>query len=654
MTCTKTRSTYLIIATLFINSCGETYNVQNPIKGYAALIYSEPDDTTSDWINHRFEYIIEDPPTRNKSSKIFGYRNIYAIGSTSEYLDVKDWAISNGISYEDIILHAKINYTPRINPAFDGLDRFDAFEGANGILQSQDDITFNDITQAAYNNPVELSNKTYFGYEEPFSEINFKLVTSISGGQIAWDYWNGSNWTSIQNGFQDGTNGLKNNGRVYFWPPSDWKILSINNSRRKYFTRLTISKASTNPVSQQIYGDNWLDNTSTPGRGWDANSPYIINAGTPLAFNTQASVQSSAKLRYQARITSWSSNHFIANPADRSIGSEGTWAKWLASKIINTNKGNGIMCDDGERDVIEDGVSAENTDFIDTSEPSISWAKSSLIKYQNLVRIIHTHNNSYMIGINAADTQIAQAGQWNLIEYHTFTWKTNDLRGITIGDDSLPNRVAYDNYLNALNPRRIIGVFIYNDSQNTIGNDLYVWDRGNRGPIAALSKHYISKNDNTLFAYTSQGGYIYNESDEVILNNGSTLHQAKDPIPITNNVYRWGTYFPAMGVDIGLPDTKGFNHGARDLQWKTGVELGGRADVWRRDYTKAIVLHRPASWDTTASQYSTYSTTIQLNGQYYPLLSDGRTGKEITSIQLREGEGAILLKHNTNTWLTQN
>jgi hypothetical protein len=64
----------------------------------------------------------------------------------------------------------------------------------------------------------------------------------------------------------------------------------------------------------------------------------------------------------------------------------------------------------------------------------------------------------------------------------------------------------------------------------------------------------------------------------------------------------------------------------------------------RRDFVKAVVLHRGATWDTSDGEYNGYSLPMELDGTYYPLKADGSTGAGITSIALRTGEGAILLK----------
>ncbi len=133
-------------------------------------------------------------------------------------------------------------------------------------------------------------------------------------------------------------------------------------------------------------------------------------------------------------------------------------------------------------------------------------------------------------------------------------------------------------------------------------------------------------------------------------------HQSTDMIPPVNQIHRWGAWFPAMGVDIGTPDPNGYRGGARDLQWKKGTSITGLpnmdcsrtlqcADVWRRDYTRAIVLVRAyANGESVPEELEVPSQPIDLGGTYYPLTADGNTGPAITSIQLRTGDGVILMK----------
>jgi hypothetical protein len=113
--------------------------------------------------------------------------------------------------------------------------------------------------------------------------------------------------------------------------------------------------------------------------------------------------------------------------------------------------------------------------------------------------------------------------------------------------------------------------------------------------------------------------------------------------PPAERIFRWGYYFPAMDIDVGVPDTEGYNGGERDLNWISAKKAGTCCPVARRDFTRAIILHVEPR-NASAAQYTTYSEPIDLGGTYYPLRADGETGPGVTSIRLRSGEGVVLMK----------
>jgi len=109
-------------------------------------------------------------------------------------------------------------------------------------------------------------------------------------------------------------------------------------------------------------------------------------------------------------------------------------------------------------------------------------------------------------------------------------------------------------------------------------------------------------------------------------------HQSQIPTPPLATVYKWGTWFPAMGVDLGAPDKNGLNHGYRrggssygtGIAWLSGASISGNAsacgtncpDLWRRDFTKGIVLMRPyysgvpdSEVDTPSSRFASKAHT---------------------------------------------
>lgn len=618
--------------------------VEDDVKRrFAILNYSKNPPTVSTWIDQRFAYKIGGSRPGSSDASWMTYVDIYGTGTLHEHLHMKDFAAANGFSYEDMLVHARKNFTSKVSVAFREMDRFDVFEGKNGVLKTKDHKRFEDLSAAAYRGKVKLSDAVYVGYEEPFAEINWEFATM--GKNVKWknEYWNGKEWQVFN--IADATDGFSRNGRMMFWPPADWRALSVNGSRSKYFVRFIFSDDDKTPVSSRIFGDNWLNGKSNACRGWDEASPSVVNNG-PLAFNPTPPADASAKFRYQSRVPFWSHDHFVANPANMQLKGEKkfrSWAMFVANEIIKKTVGNdytGVMCDDGERNISADGIKAELTDF--SLATRNDWMKESVDKYRDVVEQVKSVKPKLRMGINSQNKSLVNLGDWNLAEYNTFVWKTGSAGDF--GSNNTSKVMAYDDYLPSSGKKDVTGLLIYQDTADTVPGVGTVWERANRGPLAALSKHYIGMNKNTIFSYYSRGGFIYDETDEVILKNKKIVHQASEPAPKIEDVHRWATWFPAMGVDIGYPDTKGHNVGKRDTVWKKGKDIGGGPDIWRRDFTQAVVLHRPAFWSTTKQAYDVGSTNISLGTSYYPMRADGITGPGIDRISLRPGEGAILMK----------
>jgi hypothetical protein len=115
----------------------------------------------------------------------------------------------------------------------------------------------------------------------------------------------------------------------------------------------------------------------------------------------------------------------------------------------------------------------------------------------------------------------------------------------------------------------------------------------------------------------------------------------------------WGTdhWWPAIGFDVGTPagDWKEFAAGV-DPSWQAGTPALNYK-VYRRDFSKAVVLYKPLSFSTFQNKNpqpfgpldDSGATTHDLGGSYRPLNADGTLGEAITTIRLRNGEGAILV-----------
>jgi hypothetical protein len=138
-------------------------------------------------------------------------------------------------------------------------------------------------------------------------------------------------------------------------------------------------------------------------------------------------------------------------------------------------------------------------------------------------------------------------------------------------------------------------------------------------------------------------------------------HLAAITSPSVANVWGWTTWFPAMGVDLGVPNTAGYRAGVRAADetggtpWLYGSAIsghsplgdcstGGCPNVWRRDFTNGIVLMRPFRGSLhLEAELDTPSQAIALGGTYQLLSADGTLGAPVTSVSLRAGEAAILM-----------
>lgn len=132
-------------------------------------------------------------------------------------------------------------------------------------------------------------------------------------------------------------------------------------------------------------------------------------------------------------------------------------------------------------------------------------------------------------------------------------------------------------------------------------------------------------------------------------------HQSVDS-PLNTPIYSYGQWYPAMDVDIGTPTT------ARDIAWKLGSAITGLpggictplcTNIWRREFTNAVVLARGYTNDYDHREFAVASVPICINdgdtypactgGPWYLLSADGTTGPAVTSFTLKSTEGAIYL-----------
>jgi len=109
----------------------------------------------------------------------------------------------------------------------------------------------------------------------------------------------------------------------------------------------------------------------------------------------------------------------------------------------------------------------------------------------------------------------------------------------------------------------------------------------------------------------------------------------------------WSTsWIPAVSTNVGLPT------GPMSL-FATGADPQNAAlayKVYARSYSNALVLYKPRSYALakgTGTLDDATATAHALGGNYRVLAADGSLGPVVASIQLRNGEGAILIRDVT-------
>jgi hypothetical protein len=155
--------------------------------------------------------------------------------------------------------------------------------------------------------------------------------------------------------------------------------------------------------------------------------------------------------------------------------------------------------------------------------------------------------------------------------------------------------------------------------------------------------------------YSYHRGYKVEEGNCLVLNGGGvnpyTTYAAGANVyligscmigaecnPPIQRVRRYGWVFPAMGIDVGLP-TSARQAPWKDKNWLCSTCIGSGHGVWRRDYTKAVILwsHPPRS-GLSATHLENYGTLINFASEglcsgagceLYPLYADGLTRSDI-------------------------
>ncbi len=99
-----------------------------------------------------------------------------------------------------------------------------------------------------------VGDAAYFGKLQKYDSISWSLSTNGVGGQVVWEYWNGSAWKELTKfiGVSNGT--FLNNGYLSFLAPGDWQTTNVNGEATPYYyvRARVVTVYSTPPVGTQF------------------------------------------------------------------------------------------------------------------------------------------------------------------------------------------------------------------------------------------------------------------------------------------------------------------------------------------------------------------------------------------------------------------
>jgi hypothetical protein len=442
------------------------------------------------------------------------------------------------------------------------------------------------------------------GYLEPFNVINFQLASAAANG------WSGvleyptavdaggnpTAWAPVPIN-TDGTGGLTKSGQVTFDPPAGWKPASINGSALLYYVRVRTTSGGTAPVAATVLGDDYVHaNGGTSGviPAFDAaadvnHDGYLNNAEYAVAVAHGYT----ARFLYQSRLfaPSYGQMRLATDPSNSAFRS---WAvHYEAQYLAGQPLADGLFVDNsGGKAPAAAGAVAE---------PVASYATD----YGTLLNAIGQRIAPHWLLANTAGGDGSADPVIQRIQGYYEEIAIRPLANSWQQFETLAATVAERARLKAPAPYAVL------DSLPAGGSPT-----DPRTQLATLAYYYLLADPTSTFL-DFYGGYA----------------------PATSWTQHWSQ---AVTYNVGQP------LGSWSLL-AAGADPANPAltyHVYQRAYSNVLVLYKPLSYGngTTGGLGDNTATTFALGGTYRALQADGTLGAAVTSITLRNGEGAILVK----------
>jgi hypothetical protein len=473
------------------------------------------------------------------------------------------------------------------------------------VLTGTTNLTDHTSSAHVKNGRVPFNGSLYLGWPDRFREVNFELISGAAGGWKAAlecptavdENGKPTKWAALKP-VTDTTNGLQSSGQVAFDPPSDWKPATIHGDARLYFVRFHPTNPGRAPVAGTILGRDYVDAKGTTSGvipAFDADADKNKDGYLDDAEYANRAPGKDARFIHESRMftRSYGQMRFAVNPSGPGFSG---WAVDYHKRVL-------------ARHPLAAGL------FMDNSEGK------SPVDAGDVLEPVHRYAADY--GTLLAEIEKAVAPRWILantagggrhcepvIQYNPAYFEEFMIRPLahnwTLFED-VAEAVERRARLTTPPPLAVI------DSYPAKGK---VDDP--RMQLGVLAYYYLLAEPEWTYL-TFFGGYE----------------------PGTAWDRHWS---PAVAFDVGRPTgnqsvfASGTDPAATDLMYK----------VYQRQYEKALILFKPLSHGraakTAATTEDNTATRHELGGTYRQVQPDGTLGPPITSITLRNGEGAILAK----------
>ncbi len=600
------------------------------------------------WVGQNFDYVLGGVDLRNYNPEMLWPVYLDLIGpGIPLFLDVKDVALDKNYDFEVGVVHSLVDffhtgYAPISHPdafgIWEGEPHYHIYNnyGINGVI-AFDGNSYSDFSVNAYStdtNDVSFCQGSgdylYLGFEEPFDEINFIPGDDVGLFTYQWEYYDGNTWQILTPNL-DTTNFLTASGQIQFTPLQDWDVIAIDNSREKFFIRINCLGVTNAPTASRFFGYDYY--AGNPGefveqnarkniavKGWDVNDPNVITVTTRnIKYNPSPPSGASARFEYWSRVIfsiGYAMNLDLDTQSDKFL----VWADGAVSgsyyRMIGNDNSPGMMFDDAQRTCAD--YSALNLAQTDFGGDGVEYNEAMVYRNQYIYDGLKAINPDYVLGQNnyrieflpLMDYQLRENIIGNTLNLDVpYIWNEHSFEGY--------NRLSkggYDNY----EQESVIGLMFYSEQAST----------AERGPMNALSSHYIGANDYTIFGYHSHGDGDYGYEGKGVICNDGTFSYEFDGCDTHGGIRQYNSWFPAIEFDIGQPLDDRY-------EWQSSPT------IYRRDFENAIVVVRGGN------AAEDYSNPFSLGENVFRLRANGDLDSATDTISLRSGEGTILIRESS-------